>query len=132
MQDNITGWFTTDEGNHIPIHGGQSKVQAMKQFRDSHDSNKMSIDEQRKHVANLGMNAGSAGSDSWNKWFSESQKLAKREQQLKDEYRKKHYNTSSATKVNSYGEATKRYITSGTYERSQKRMQRDVDNWFRR
>lgn len=38
MQDNITGWFTTDEGNHIPIHGGQSKIQAMKQFRESHDS----------------------------------------------------------------------------------------------
>lgn len=38
MQDNITGWFTTDEGNHIPIHGGQSKVQAMKQFRDSHEN----------------------------------------------------------------------------------------------
>ena len=41
MQDNITGWFTTDEGNHVPIHGGQSKVQAMKQFANEHKSTRL-------------------------------------------------------------------------------------------
>lgn len=131
MQDNITGWFTTDEGNHIPIRNGQSKVQAMKDFASSHNSE--SIESQRKRVANLGMSAGPAGSESWNKWFSESQKLANREKQLKEEYKKKHYSKpSTSVYVNSYGEATHRNITSGTYERSQKRQQRDVDNWFRR
>jgi hypothetical protein len=50
MQDNITGWFTTDEGNHIPIHGGQSKIQAMKQFRESHDSTPSKLNNRQSVV----------------------------------------------------------------------------------
>ena len=29
-KDNITGWFTTEDGVHVPIHGNENKVQAMK------------------------------------------------------------------------------------------------------
>lgn len=29
MNNDITGWFTTEDGVHVPIHGGESKVQAM-------------------------------------------------------------------------------------------------------
>lgn len=34
--------------------------------------------------------------------------------------------------INGYGEATSREITSGTYERAQRRMQRDVENFLKR
>lgn len=128
----ITGWFTTDEGNHIPIHGDQSKIQAMKQFANEHNSSSMSIEEHRRYVSNLGMEAGEAGSEKWNKWFKESQKLAKREQSLKDTYKNNYYKDKSSHYVNEYGEATHRKITSGTYERAKARQQKDLDNWFMR
>jgi hypothetical protein len=31
MNSDITGWFTTEEGNHVPIHGNQTKKQAIEQ-----------------------------------------------------------------------------------------------------
>lgn len=34
------------------------------------------------------------------------------------------------TFVNGYGEATHRYITTGTYERAQKRAMKSVDGWL--
>lgn len=40
--------------------------------------------------------------------------------------RKKKQPQTSRTFVNSYGEATHRYITSLTYERAQRRLERDV------
>ena len=40
-------------------------------------------------------------------------------------------NTSTRTFVNSYGEATTREITSQTYKRSQKRLEKIVANMFR-
>lgn len=33
--------------------------------------------------------------------------------------------------INSYGEATSRYITTGTYERAQKRLTKAINNWMR-
>ena len=32
----ITGWFSTEDGVHIPIHDGQSKEDALKQFTSEH------------------------------------------------------------------------------------------------
>ncbi len=40
------------------------------------------------------------------------------------------YEAPFKTFVNSYGEATTRYITSGTYERAQKRMLKGVEGWL--
>lgn len=34
------------------------------------------------------------------------------------------------TKINGYGEATNRYITSSTYERALKREQKNISSWF--
>ena len=33
---NITGWFTTDEGVHVPIHGTETKAQALDRAFGSH------------------------------------------------------------------------------------------------
>jgi hypothetical protein len=35
-KNNITGWFTTEDGVHVPIHGNESKVQAMNKAFGSH------------------------------------------------------------------------------------------------
>ena len=40
--------------------------------------------------------------------------------------------SKTGTYVNSYGEATHRYITNQTYERAQKRSQKTLDSWFKR
>lgn len=34
MDNDITGWFTTENGQHVPIHGGESKIQAMEKFAE--------------------------------------------------------------------------------------------------
>lgn len=31
MDNNITGWFTTEDGVHVPIRDGQSKAEAIKE-----------------------------------------------------------------------------------------------------
>ena len=31
-KNNITGWFTTEDGVHVPIHGNESKVQVSEGF----------------------------------------------------------------------------------------------------
>ena len=31
MNNDITGWFTTEDGVHVPIRGGQTKKQAIEQ-----------------------------------------------------------------------------------------------------
>ena len=38
----------------------------------------------------------------------------------------------STTRLNGYGEATSRYITSASYERAMRRQKRNLDKWFGR
>lgn len=38
MNNDIIGWFTTDNGNHIPIKKGQTKVQAMNEHFNKNNS----------------------------------------------------------------------------------------------
>lgn len=39
MNDNIVGWFSTEDGTHIPIKNGQSKKQAIEErFNSNYDS----------------------------------------------------------------------------------------------
>lgn len=38
MNSDITGWFTTEDGVHVPIHGTQSKMQAMNQFAEQSEN----------------------------------------------------------------------------------------------
>ena len=45
----IVGWFSTEDGVHIPIHSGQSKAQAMKQFADEHADTGLSKDLYEMH-----------------------------------------------------------------------------------
>lgn len=35
MNENITGWFTTEDGVHIPIKAGKSKIESMNEFFES-------------------------------------------------------------------------------------------------
>lgn len=44
MNSEITGWFTTEDGIHVPIHGGQSKKEAIEQ---KFGSSKPSKNEQK-------------------------------------------------------------------------------------
>ena len=34
--ENITGWFTTENGQHVPIRGNQTKSQAIAEFVEKH------------------------------------------------------------------------------------------------
>ena len=59
----ITGWFSTEDGVHIPIHDGQSKEEALKQFSSEHQQ----IGNPEKELEDLGriatemqINAGKA------------------------------------------------------------------------
>lgn len=46
MNNDITGWFTTEDGVHVPIRGGESKVQAMnRQFNSGDSSVKSSVNQ---------------------------------------------------------------------------------------
>lgn len=46
MNNDITGWFTTEDGVHVPIRGGESKLQAMnRQFNNEDSSRKSSINQ---------------------------------------------------------------------------------------
>lgn len=56
-----------------------------------------------------------------------NEEIKKRELKEIKDYKKKHNDTTTKRKfVNSDGEATSRYITTGTYERAMKRSNRDV------
>ena len=59
----ITDWFSTEDGVHIPIHDGQSKEEALKQFSSEHQH----IGNPEKELEDLGriatemqINAGKA------------------------------------------------------------------------
>ena len=64
---------------------------------------------------------------------SERRSLQRRQEAVRNELGKRQKQTKSESKpfVNSYGEATKRNITSGTYERATKRTSRQIDNMFK-
>lgn len=71
----------------------------------------------------------------YKEWLDNRNKLGKLKQQIDGERaRKERYQKqdNSKTFVNSYGEATKREITSSTYERAQRRTQRNINAWFGR
>lgn len=65
----------------------------------------------------------------YKEWLDNRNKLGKLKQQIDGERaRKERYQKqdNSKTFVNSYGEATKREITSSTYRRQQKRLEKSV------
>lgn len=64
----------------------------------------------------------------YNKMLEKTRSLKKQRSNLYDKKAKAQQSSSSGktTFVNSYGEATRRYITSGTYERAQKRQSKSV------
>ena len=65
----------------------------------------------------------------YKEWLDNRNKLGKLKQQIDGERAKKERyqkQDNSKTFVNSYGEATKREITSSTYRRQQKRLEKSV------
>lgn len=64
----------------------------------------------------------------------ERNELRERLNRLRDEKARSRQpqRASQRRRVNGYGEATSREITSGTYERAQRRQRRDVDNFMGR
>lgn len=45
MNNDITGWFTTEDGVHVPIRGNESKVQAMNRQFNNEDSIKTTTNQ---------------------------------------------------------------------------------------
>lgn len=94
------------------------------------------LDELSEKITEARMSPRSGRTERVNKAMSDYNEGSKvfnelrdRKSTLEDERAKrKRGSQSSATKVfvNSYGEATRRYITNPTYERAQKRLERDV------
>ena len=83
---------------------------------------------------NFGFGSDGAKGKDYENWLangSEMKKLQKEAAEYSIERGKRRATKEdSGTKVNGYGEATNREITSGTYERAQKRKQKDVDRFL--
>jgi len=66
MYNDIVGWFTTEDGVHVPIRQGQSKTQAIKSHFST-DINNSKYQENKKEIHKI-LNAGEArGIDSLTK-----------------------------------------------------------------
>lgn len=57
--NNIVGWFTTEDGVHVPIKQGQSKVQAMNEHFKNNNYSKYNNETKRKNITQM-LNSGEA------------------------------------------------------------------------
>lgn len=70
--------------------------------------------------------------ESYTKAFKEYGELRARRDELTAEAARRRPKEKPRPKtfVNSYGEATTKYISTSTYERAERRLQKEVDSWF--
>lgn len=68
----------------------------------------------------------------WRAELKKNQKANEEISRINAEQARRSASKSSRTFVNSYGEATTRYVTSSTYERAQKRLKSDVERFIGR
>ena len=88
---------------------------------------RMSPREGRTERIESAQSAYNEGSDLFNLLRDRLNEL----QDERDARRRSSESPSRRTFVNSYGEATTRYVTSQSYENSQRRLQRRIDSWMK-
>lgn len=77
-------------------------------------------------------NPGAGMPQSYYNAKAELDRLREEQRKMNTARVKKQQRSSSTRKVNGYGEATTREITSSTYKRAQRRLEQDVANFMGR
>ena len=115
----------------------KENIEKLKTKRTELDNqiNKIGKENEKIFDENNGFREGtdSAGYKKWNENKQKIRELQKQKDDITDKIVKtKSEENISKRKVNGYGEATSREITTGTYERAQKRTKKDVENFLKR
>jgi len=137
------GVWRTIGGKRVFIADGQSLSEAMRKsgkFQNSVDKDDLKsletefkqfgtkLEEYAKY-ASPGKTYDEAKSEQYYRYKSKYEELRKKISEQKDKGREEIVATNSQKKINGYGEATSREITSLTYKRLQKRLKKDVDSF---
>lgn len=133
LQKTANGWVKPKSNKGAK----KENIEKLKTKRTELDNqiNKIGKENEKIFDENNGFREGtdSAGYKKWNENKQKIRELQKQKDDITDKIVKtKSEENISKRKVNGYGEATSREITTGTYERAQKRTKKDVENFLKR